>query len=114
MLASLLPERLEAVLVQQEGYHQIGPPELCCDMFLLSVTVAFATKLEQVGGGGGAYPWQPGALWAALGADGSGGLLAVEQLCQWCVMSQILKPPLSACINKLWLISIIVSSNDLK
>ncbi|XP_062310749.1 centrosomal protein of 120 kDa [Osmerus eperlanus] len=48
VLAALLPERLEAVLVQQEGYHQIGPPELCCDMFLLSVTVAFATKLEQL------------------------------------------------------------------
>lgn len=48
VLAALLPERLEAVLVQDEGYHQIGPPELCCDMFLLSVTVAFATKLEQL------------------------------------------------------------------
>ena len=72
MLASLLPERLEAVLVQQEGDHQIGPPELCCDMFLLSVTVAFATKLEQVGGGGGASSWHPGGFWAGGEARGGG------------------------------------------
>uniref|UniRef100_A0A667WP00 Centrosomal protein 120 n=1 Tax=Myripristis murdjan TaxID=586833 RepID=A0A667WP00_9TELE len=47
-LAELLPEKLEAVLVQDQGYHQVGPPDHCTDMFILSVTVAFATKLEQL------------------------------------------------------------------
>ena len=48
VVADLVPERLEAVLVPEQGYHQVGPPELCSDMFVLSVTVAFASKLEQV------------------------------------------------------------------
>ncbi|XP_059920449.1 centrosomal protein of 120 kDa isoform X1 [Gadus macrocephalus] len=47
-VADLVPERLEAVLVPEQGYHQVGPPELCSDMFVLSVTVAFASKLEQL------------------------------------------------------------------
>lgn len=45
----LLPEKLEAVLIPDQGYHQIGPADHCSDMFILSVTLAFATKLEQVG-----------------------------------------------------------------
>lgn len=45
----LLPEKLEAVLIPDQGYHQIGPADHCSDMFLLSVTLAFAAKLEQVG-----------------------------------------------------------------
>lgn len=44
----LLPEKLESVLIPDQGYHQIGPAHHCTDMFVLSVTVAFATKLEQV------------------------------------------------------------------
>ncbi|XP_056136157.1 centrosomal protein of 120 kDa [Lampris incognitus] len=47
-LTDLLPEKLEAVLIQNQGYHQIGPPDHCTQMFVLSVTVAFATKLEQL------------------------------------------------------------------
>ncbi|XP_069562020.1 centrosomal protein of 120 kDa [Brachyistius frenatus] len=44
----LLSDRLEAVLISDQGYHQVGPADLCADIFILSVTVAFATKLEQL------------------------------------------------------------------
>uniref|UniRef100_A0AAQ4NQU3 C2 domain-containing protein n=1 Tax=Gasterosteus aculeatus aculeatus TaxID=481459 RepID=A0AAQ4NQU3_GASAC len=37
-----------ATLVPEQGYHQVGPADSCSDMFVLSVTVAFATKLEQL------------------------------------------------------------------
>uniref|UniRef100_A0A3P8U4X6 Centrosomal protein 120 n=1 Tax=Amphiprion percula TaxID=161767 RepID=A0A3P8U4X6_AMPPE len=47
-VTDLLPDRLEAVLVPDQGYHQVGPADLCTDVFVLSVTVAFATKLEQL------------------------------------------------------------------
>ncbi|XP_047448856.1 centrosomal protein of 120 kDa [Mugil cephalus] len=47
-VADLLPDKLEASLIPDQGYHQVGPPDLCADMFVLSVTVAFATKLEQL------------------------------------------------------------------
>ncbi|XP_074527425.1 centrosomal protein of 120 kDa [Halichoeres trimaculatus] len=47
-VTELLPEKLEASLVPDQGYHQVGPADLCTDMFVLSVTVAFATKLEQL------------------------------------------------------------------
>ncbi|KAM7391037.1 hypothetical protein PAMP_021754 [Pampus punctatissimus] len=47
-VTELLPDKLEAVLVPDQGYHQVGPAEHCTDMFVLSVTVAFATKLEQL------------------------------------------------------------------
>uniref|UniRef100_A0A4W5R5F5 Centrosomal protein of 120 kDa n=1 Tax=Hucho hucho TaxID=62062 RepID=A0A4W5R5F5_9TELE len=40
--------KLEAVLKEDEGYHQIGHQDYCTDLFVLSVTVAFATKLEQL------------------------------------------------------------------
>ncbi|KAL0187458.1 hypothetical protein M9458_019128, partial [Cirrhinus mrigala] len=40
--------KLRAVLNEEEGFHQIGPEDVCADMFVLSVTVAFATKLEQL------------------------------------------------------------------
>lgn len=46
--SDLQPERLEARLVPDQGYHQVGPADRCGDMFVLSVTVAFATKLEQL------------------------------------------------------------------
>ncbi|KAL6114956.1 cep120 [Pungitius sinensis] len=46
--SELLPARLEATLVPEQGFHQVGPADLCSDMFVLSVTVAFATKLEQL------------------------------------------------------------------
>lgn len=48
---ALLPldaEKLRAVLNEEEGFHQIGPADVCAEMFVLSVTVAFATKLEQL------------------------------------------------------------------
>lgn len=47
-VSDALPARLEAELVPDQGYHQVGPADRCGDMFILSVTVAFATKLEQV------------------------------------------------------------------
>ncbi|XP_051924872.1 centrosomal protein of 120 kDa [Hippocampus zosterae] len=43
-----LPDKLEAVLVPERGYHQVGPDNVASDMFVLSVTVAFAAKLEQL------------------------------------------------------------------
>ncbi|XP_040899113.1 centrosomal protein of 120 kDa [Toxotes jaculatrix] len=46
--AELLPDRLEATLIPDQGYHQVGPADHCTDMFVLSVTVAFASKLEQL------------------------------------------------------------------
>ncbi|XP_036383260.1 centrosomal protein of 120 kDa [Megalops cyprinoides] len=48
LLSNLVPDKLEAVLKEDEGYHQIGPEDRCADPFVLSVTVAFATKLEQL------------------------------------------------------------------
>ncbi|XP_048359512.1 centrosomal protein of 120 kDa isoform X2 [Sphaerodactylus townsendi] len=42
------PKNLVAVLNKEEGYHQIGPAEYCRDYFVLSVTIAFATQLEQL------------------------------------------------------------------
>ncbi|XP_077473663.1 centrosomal protein of 120 kDa isoform X2 [Stigmatopora argus] len=43
-----LSEKLVAVLVPDQGYHQVGLEHQATDMFVLSVTVAFATKLEQL------------------------------------------------------------------
>ncbi|KAJ7993772.1 hypothetical protein DPEC_G00258170 [Dallia pectoralis] len=48
VLSSLLPEKLVALLKEDEGYHQIGHQDHCTEFFVLSVTVAFATKLEQL------------------------------------------------------------------
>ncbi|XP_070791797.1 centrosomal protein of 120 kDa isoform X2 [Pituophis catenifer annectens] len=42
------PKNLVPVLNEEEGYHQIGPAEYCRDYFVLSVTIAFATQLEQL------------------------------------------------------------------
>ncbi|XP_056232486.1 centrosomal protein of 120 kDa [Seriola aureovittata] len=47
-VTELLPDKLEAVLIPDQGFHQVGPAGHCTDMFVLSVTVAFATKLEQL------------------------------------------------------------------
>lgn len=47
-ITELLPDKLESVLIPDRGYHQVGPADHCTDIFVLSVTVAFATKLEQV------------------------------------------------------------------
>nr|XP_056704011.1 centrosomal protein of 120 kDa [Euleptes europaea] len=47
-LPGLDPKNLVAVLNKEEGYHQIGPAEYCRDYFVLSVTIAFATQLEQL------------------------------------------------------------------
>ncbi|XP_063820288.1 centrosomal protein of 120 kDa isoform X1 [Pseudophryne corroboree] len=42
------PKSLVPILNETEGYHQIGPVHYCKDFFVLSVTVAFATQLEQL------------------------------------------------------------------
>lgn len=47
-MTDLLPGHMEALLIPDQGYYQVGPADYCTDMFLLSVTLAFATKLEQV------------------------------------------------------------------
>ncbi|XP_038660934.1 centrosomal protein of 120 kDa isoform X1 [Scyliorhinus canicula] len=44
----LNPKTLTAILNEEESYYQIGPPEYCTDFFMLSVTIAFATQLEQL------------------------------------------------------------------
>ncbi|XP_066499742.1 centrosomal protein of 120 kDa [Hoplias malabaricus] len=48
VLANLETVKLEAFLNEDEGYHQIGPADICKDMFVLSVTLAFASNLEQL------------------------------------------------------------------
>lgn len=48
LLSRLDPKSIVPVLNEEEGYHQIGPAEHCRDYFVLSVTIAFATQLEQV------------------------------------------------------------------
>ncbi|KAM4710500.1 centrosomal protein of 120 kDa [Discoglossus pictus] len=47
-LTGLEPKSLVPILNEAEGYHQIGPVDYCKDYFVMSVTVAFATKLEQL------------------------------------------------------------------
>ncbi|ELV11203.1 Centrosomal protein of 120 kDa [Tupaia chinensis] len=47
-LSELDPKDIVAVLNEEGGYHQIGPAEYCTDAFILSVTIAFATQLEQL------------------------------------------------------------------
>uniref|UniRef100_A0A4W3J651 Centrosomal protein 120 n=1 Tax=Callorhinchus milii TaxID=7868 RepID=A0A4W3J651_CALMI len=41
-------KNLTPVLNEEESYYQIGPVEHCSDFFVLSVTIAFATQLEQL------------------------------------------------------------------
>ncbi|XP_068943837.1 centrosomal protein of 120 kDa [Petaurus breviceps papuanus] len=48
VLSGIDPKKIVAVLNEEEGYHQIGPVEYCRDFFVMSVTIAFATQLEQV------------------------------------------------------------------
>ncbi|EGV94534.1 centrosomal protein of 120 kDa isoform X2 [Cricetulus griseus] len=47
-LCGVDPKDIVAVLNEEGGYHQIGPAEYCTDSFILSVTIAFATQLEQL------------------------------------------------------------------
>uniref|UniRef100_A0A2K6GAH8 Centrosomal protein of 120 kDa n=1 Tax=Propithecus coquereli TaxID=379532 RepID=A0A2K6GAH8_PROCO len=47
-LSGLDPKDIVAVLNEEGGYHQIGPAECCTDSFIMSVTIAFATQLEQL------------------------------------------------------------------
>ncbi|XP_043835551.1 centrosomal protein of 120 kDa [Dromiciops gliroides] len=47
-LSGIDPKKIVAVLNEEEGYHQIGPVEYCRDFFVMSVTIAFATQLEQL------------------------------------------------------------------
>ncbi|XP_029797631.1 centrosomal protein of 120 kDa isoform X2 [Suricata suricatta] len=47
-LSGLDPKDIVAVLNEEGGYHQIGPAEHCTDSFVMSVTIAFATQLEQL------------------------------------------------------------------
>ncbi|XP_074787476.1 centrosomal protein of 120 kDa isoform X3 [Athene noctua] len=46
--SGLDPKSIVPILNEEEGYHQIGPAEYCRDYFVLSVTIAFATQLEQI------------------------------------------------------------------
>ncbi|NXY42526.1 CE120 protein, partial [Ceuthmochares aereus] len=46
--AELDPKSILPVLNVEEGYHQIGPAQYCRDYFVLSVTIVFATHLEQL------------------------------------------------------------------
>ncbi|XP_021236253.1 centrosomal protein of 120 kDa isoform X3 [Numida meleagris] len=48
LLSRLDPKSIVPVLNEEKGYHQIGPAEYCRDYFVLSVTIAFATQLEQL------------------------------------------------------------------
>ncbi|XP_062368842.1 centrosomal protein of 120 kDa isoform X5 [Cinclus cinclus] len=48
LFPGLDPKSIVPVLNEEEGYHQIGPAEYCRDNFVLSVTIAFATQLEQL------------------------------------------------------------------
>ncbi|XP_075582160.1 centrosomal protein of 120 kDa isoform X4 [Pelecanus crispus] len=48
LLSGLDPKSIAPVLNEEEGYHQIGPAEHCRDYFVLSVTIVFATQLEQL------------------------------------------------------------------
>ncbi|NWS75495.1 CE120 protein, partial [Crotophaga sulcirostris] len=48
LLPGLDSKSLLPVLNEEEGYHQIGPAEHCKDYFVLSVTIVFATQLEQL------------------------------------------------------------------
>ncbi|XP_032482488.1 centrosomal protein of 120 kDa isoform X4 [Phocoena sinus] len=47
-LSGLDAKDIVAVLNEEGGYHQIGPAEYCTDFFMMSVTIAFATQLEQI------------------------------------------------------------------
>ncbi|NXP81288.1 CE120 protein, partial [Ramphastos sulfuratus] len=47
LLSGIDPKSIVPVL-NEEGCHQIGPSEHCRDYFVLSVTIAFATQLEQL------------------------------------------------------------------
>uniref|UniRef100_A0A8C2P7U5 Centrosomal protein of 120 kDa n=2 Tax=Capra hircus TaxID=9925 RepID=A0A8C2P7U5_CAPHI len=47
-LSGLDPKDIMAVLNEEGGYHQIGPAGFCTDFFIMSVTIAFATQLEQL------------------------------------------------------------------
>ncbi|XP_044119805.1 centrosomal protein of 120 kDa isoform X2 [Neovison vison] len=47
-LSGLDPKDIVVVLNEEGGYHQIGPAEYCSDFFIMSVTIAFATQLEQL------------------------------------------------------------------
>ncbi|XP_014112581.1 PREDICTED: centrosomal protein of 120 kDa isoform X2 [Pseudopodoces humilis] len=48
LFPGLDPKSIVPVLNEEEGYHQIGPAECCRDHFVMSVTIAFATRLEQL------------------------------------------------------------------
>ncbi|XP_064032907.1 centrosomal protein of 120 kDa [Pogoniulus pusillus] len=48
LLSGIDPKSIVPVLNEEEGCHQIGPPEHCRDYFVMSVTIAFATQLEQL------------------------------------------------------------------
>uniref|UniRef100_A0A8B9GIW5 Centrosomal protein of 120 kDa n=1 Tax=Amazona collaria TaxID=241587 RepID=A0A8B9GIW5_9PSIT len=48
LISGLDPKSIVPVLNEEEGCHQIGPAEYCRDYFVLSVTIVFATQLEQL------------------------------------------------------------------
>lgn len=47
-LSGLDPKDIVAVLNEEGGFHQIGAADRCTDFFIMSVTIAFATQLEQL------------------------------------------------------------------
>ncbi|NXI98327.1 CE120 protein, partial [Psophia crepitans] len=48
LLSGLDPKSIVPILNEEGGYHQIGPAEYCREYFVLSVTIVFATQLEQL------------------------------------------------------------------
>ena len=42
------PNLLCPILNESGGYYQIGPVDVCKDIFILSVTIGYATNLAQV------------------------------------------------------------------
>lgn len=46
--SSIDPRLLKPILNENEGFYQIGPPGSCKDIFVISVTVAFAANLPHV------------------------------------------------------------------
>ncbi|OXB62419.1 hypothetical protein ASZ78_014020 [Callipepla squamata] len=60
LLSRLDPKNIVPILNEEEGYHQIGPAAYCRDYFVLSVTIAFASQLEQLVPSTMKLPeWQP-------------------------------------------------------
>ncbi|XP_074650244.1 centrosomal protein of 120 kDa-like [Tubulanus polymorphus] len=63
---------LKPVLIEEEGYYQIGPDDSCSELFCLSVTIAFASNLTQLVPSSQPLPAGPGGFffyYSLLGND---------------------------------------------